>query len=113
MPLNPSVLIIGKLTVGMMWIVTGATLFLPGDSLLLEAGRLTFGITAAAHVIECAIFFPTLRDATHRSLAENLVLTLIFGVFQYATVKYEAFVDEGGVTEGPGASPAFDPERER
>ncbi len=95
MPLNPSVLIIGKLTVGLVWIVTGASLFLKGDSMLLEAGRLTFYVTAAAHIIECAIFFPTLRQQTSRTLGENILLTLVFGVFHYATLKFEELAEQG------------------
>jgi len=95
MPLNPSILIIGKLTVGLMWIVTGATLFLKGDSTLLQAGRLTFWITAAAHVVECAIFFPAMRQSSTRNVPESLALTLVFGVFHYATLKYEELAEQG------------------
>ncbi len=108
MPLNPSVIIIGKLVVGLMWTVTGATLFLKGDSTLLEAGRLTFWITASVHVLECAIFFPTLRQSPTRSLGENLVLTMIFGVFHYATLKYEELAEQGVPTVG-GDSGLSDP----
>ena len=71
-----------------IWLLTAATLFLPGDSLLLQAGRLTFAVTAAAHVVECGIFLSTLR-ASSRSLGENLVQTMLFGVLHYATLKLE------------------------
>ena len=98
MPVHPLVLTIGKLTVGLMWIVTGTTFFLKGDSILLEAGRLTFIVTAVAHVVECGIFFPTLRQSHARTLGENLVLTLIFGVFHYATIKVEEFAEQEGPT---------------
>jgi uncharacterized protein YhhL (DUF1145 family) len=85
---NPKALTIGKSIVTAMWLICGTALFLPGDSMLLQACRMTFWVTAAAHVVECAIFFPTLR-ASRQNLATNLILVLIFGVFQYATLKLE------------------------
>lgn len=97
MPTHPHVLVIGKSIVAALWIVTGSAFFLSGDSLLLEAGRLTFAVTALAHVVECAIFFPTLKASSSeasRGLATNLLLTLVFGVFHYATLKFEALARE-------------------
>jgi len=93
MPAHSQLLTVGKTTIGLLWIVSGSCFFISGDSSLLEVGRLTFGLTAIAHLIECGIFFPTLRQkppGTTRSLSENLVLTLVFGVLHYATLKLEA-----------------------
>ncbi|MFT5697105.1 MAG: hypothetical protein ACI9QQ_003089 [Myxococcota bacterium] len=87
------VLNLGKILVAALWVATVTAVVTPGQSTLLEAGRLAFWCTAAAHVVECLIFLPTLRGSgteANRSLGENILLTLIFGVFHYATLKLEA-----------------------
>ncbi len=107
MPPNTRALAIGKVVVAAMWIATGSAVFIPGDGLLLEAGRLIFWFTAAAHVIECGIFYPSLRPehaGAHRSLSENIMLTMIFGVLHYATLKLEALSETND--EPPPHTPA-------
>jgi hypothetical protein len=101
---NARVLAIGKILIAILWIVSGSAMLAEGESTLLQAGRLTFLLTAAAHVVECGIFFRTLNQRTLnkkepnviRGLGENIVLTLLFGVLHYATLKLEAQSESEG-----------------
>lgn len=97
---DPKVLVFGKTLVGVMWLLCLAFLILPGESSLLAAGRMTFWLTAAAHLVECAIFLPILRASQH-GLPGNLAQTMLFGVFHYASVKLELAdsTAEGGAVD--------------
>ena len=68
------------------WMVGAAGLFLPAASTYGQLGRLLLGILLATHLVECAVFFRTLRR-TGRPLALELAQTLLFGVIHYAEAK--------------------------
>ena len=88
MNLSPEAIRIGKVVVAIVWIVTAAAFFCPVDSKLVEAGRLTFFATLGAHVLECAVFFTTVR-ASGKPIGPELAQVLLFGVFHFASLKAE------------------------
>ncbi len=68
------------------WMAGAAGLFLPAASTYGQLGRLLLGILLATHLVECAVFFRTLRR-TGRPLGLELSQTLLFGVIHYAEAK--------------------------
>jgi uncharacterized protein YhhL (DUF1145 family) len=85
MQVNP-MLLVGKVLLTIMWVLAVGAFFVPGDSTLLEVLRLIFWGTLGVHVIECAIFYKSLRDSG-RPLGSELVQILLFGVVHYASVR--------------------------
>jgi uncharacterized protein YhhL (DUF1145 family) len=49
-------------------------------------GRNLFGILLSVHVIECIVFFSTLRS-TGNPLPNELAQTVVFGVLHYREIK--------------------------
>lgn len=71
---------IGKISVLVLWVVLGGAFLAPPASTYASVGRLVFWITLAAHVVECAVFYPRVR-ASQGSVASNLALIFLYGVF--------------------------------
>ena len=49
-------------------------------------GRVVFGLLVVAHVVEFAVFLPTLRKAPG-SLGHHFAQTMLFGVLHYQEVR--------------------------
>lgn len=68
-----------KAVVAALWLVCAASFFLSGESILVLAGRGTFGLLVLVHGIECLVFLPRLK-ALPGSLSGHLLNTFIYGV---------------------------------
>jgi uncharacterized protein YhhL (DUF1145 family) len=76
-----------KIAVAATWIFSAASFFPPFSGFAFAGlGQSLFGILLAVHVIECAVFFPTLR-ASGRPLLGQLGQTMLFGVIHQRTLK--------------------------
>ncbi len=70
----------GKLSVVVLWIVLAVAFLAPAGSGYAYWGQLFFWLTLGAHVVECAVFF-TKAKASKGSLASNLAMIFVFGLF--------------------------------
>ena len=89
-------LAIAKVVLSIMLLAFAACFFVESDSLLVQAGRLAFLLTIGVHLIECAIFFPTVR-ASGKDPIPELVQILIYGVIHHASLKLD--MEETQATE--------------
>lgn len=62
-----------------IWLLALAAVVLPIVHPLATVGRWLFWLLLAAHLIECAVFWPRLRKAPG-SLLGHVVNTLLFGI---------------------------------
>jgi uncharacterized protein YhhL (DUF1145 family) len=68
-----------KVALLIVWLLCGAGFVLAPDSTLASWARYGFWLMLAAHVLECALFFPRFKRAPG-SLMTHLSKTLVFGV---------------------------------
>ncbi len=61
------------------WAFCLASFFVATESTPAALGRIVFWLMGAAHLVECAVFFPRLRQAPG-ALAEHLIQTFLFGI---------------------------------
>ncbi len=86
---TPTQLKVAKFVVVATWIFAAASFFPPfSDSGAAPLGRALFGILAAAHVVELALFGNTYRQSD-KGLAGHIVQHMIFGVLHHTQVKRE------------------------
>ena len=75
-----------KVVVVVLWLVLFSCFFIATGSTLSLIGRSAFWILIVTHVIECAAFFPSLRNAPG-PLVGHLARTLIFGFFHLRDLR--------------------------
>jgi uncharacterized protein YhhL (DUF1145 family) len=68
-----------KAVVLVVWLLFFSCFFVGNGSPISFVGRLAFWILVATHVVECAVFLPTLRRSPG-SLVGHLLRTLLFGI---------------------------------
>ncbi len=82
------ILLVAKLGVTGAWLAGLAGFFLPVEPSTGQTLRLVFYGLAIVHVVECTIFFKTLKESG-RPLLGQVLRTLAFGVVHYAELKAE------------------------
>lgn len=87
---NASLILVLKVAVMGTWLAAAAAFLFPDTTLYGRLGRGLFVLLAAVHVVECAVFYGTLKR-TGRPLVLEIVNTLFFGVIHYTEAK--ALVD--------------------
>lgn len=75
-----------KGVVVVVWLLLFSSFFIGTGSTASLVGRLAFWILVAIHVVECAVFLPTLRRAPG-PLVGHLLRTFLFGVFHVREVR--------------------------
>jgi uncharacterized protein YhhL (DUF1145 family) len=87
---NAAVMLALKILVMGTWFVAAAGFLFPDTTTFGRLGRGLFVLLSVVHIIECAVFYGTLKK-TGRPLGLEILNTLVFGVIHFAEAK--AIVD--------------------
>ncbi len=80
---------IGKVVIGVTWLVATACFFPPLEATTIGGfGRTLFGVLAIVHLFECVAFLGVLRKSD-RPLIGELWQTFLFGIVHISAVRAE------------------------
>jgi len=86
---NEKIYSVGKLIVGMTWLVATACFFPPLETSSIGGfGRSLFGVLAVVHLVECVAFLRVLKQSP-RPLIGELWQTFLFGVVHVSMLRAE------------------------